>query len=46
MTQSGSAVIHTPDKSGFPFASLGVAAVRSTSPLAVRGARGLGTVNH
>src|SRR5688572_14504183 len=46
MTQSGSAVIHTPDRSGFPFARRGGAAARSTSPVAVRGARGLGTLNH
>src|SRR4026209_248950 len=46
MTQSGSAVIHTPDRSGFPFARRGAAAVRSTSPVAVRGARGLETLNH
>src|SRR6188474_3324261 len=43
---AGSAVIHTPDKSGLPLVNRGVAADRSTSPLAVRGARGLGYVNH
>src|SRR5688572_30551215 len=46
MTQSGSAVIHTPDRSGLPFPNRGGAAARSTSPVAVRGARGLGTLNH
>src|SRR5687768_816721 len=46
MTQRGSPVIHTPDRSGLPFTRRGVGAVRSTSPVAVRGARGLGTVNH
>src|SRR5205085_5166045 len=46
MTHAGSAVIHTPDKSGFPFASRGAGADRSTSPAAVRGARGLGYLNH
>src|SRR5688572_3571414 len=46
MTHAGSAVIHTPDKSGFPFGSRGVAAARSTSPPAVRGAFGVGYLNH
>ena len=47
MTQQAAlAVIHTPDKSALPFASRGVAADRSTSPFAVRGARGLGCLNH
>jgi hypothetical protein len=46
ITQRGSAVIHTPDKSGLPFASRGAAADKSTSPLDVRGARGLGCLNH
>src|SRR5687768_11469529 len=46
MTQAGSPVIHTPERSGRPFGSRGVAAVRSTPPLAVRGARGLGYLNH
>jgi hypothetical protein len=46
ITHAGSAVIHTPDKSGFPFASRGAGAARSTSPFAVRGARGLGYLNH
>src|SRR5689334_6016546 len=46
ITHRGSAVIHTPDRSGFPFVSRGAAAVRSTPPLAVRGARGLGYLNH
>src|SRR6187200_2206598 len=46
MTHSGSAVIHTPDRSGFPFDSRGGGAAKSTSPVAVRGARGLGTLNH
>ncbi len=46
MTQAGSAVIHTPDRSGLPFASRGAAADRSTDPFAVRGARGLGNPNH
>src|SRR5687767_15667085 len=46
MTHAGSAVIHTPERSGRPFASRGVAAARSTPPLAVRGAPGLGYLNH
>src|SRR5687768_10579958 len=46
MTQAGSAVIHTPDRSGLPFVKRGVAANKSTSPFAVRGARGLGCLNH
>jgi hypothetical protein len=46
ITQAGSAVIHTPDKSGLAFASRGAGADRSTPPLAVLGARGLGYVNH
>src|SRR5688500_19322034 len=46
MAQRGSPVIHTPDRSGRPFAKRGVAAVRSTSPVAVRGAPGLGYLNH
>jgi hypothetical protein len=46
MTHAGSAVIHIPDKSGLPFVKRGVAADKSTAPLAVRGARGLGYLNH
>src|SRR5687768_6106065 len=46
MTHAGSAVIHTPERSRRPFASRGVAAARSTPPFAVRGARGLGYLNH
>src|SRR5688572_3404800 len=46
MTHAGSAVIHTPERSGRPFAIRGVAAARSTSPAAVLGARGLGYLNH
>src|SRR5262245_30736759 len=46
ITHAGSAVIHTPERSAFPFASRGAAAVRSTSPFAARGARGLGYLNH
>src|SRR6476469_9947336 len=46
ITQAGSPVIHTPDKSGLPFAILGAGAARSISPPDVRGARGLGYANH
>src|SRR5688572_20627441 len=46
ITHAGSAVIHTPERSGRPLASRGVAAARSTPPFAVRGARGLGYLNH
>src|SRR5689334_3516081 len=46
LPQVPSADIHTPDKSGLPFASRGVGPDRSTSPLAVRGAPGLGYWNH
>src|SRR5687768_12424551 len=46
MTQAGSAVIHTPDRSRLPFGSRGALAARSTSPDAVRGARGVGNPNH
>jgi hypothetical protein len=44
--QPGSAVIQTPEKSGFPSASRGVAADKSTAPLGVRGAPGLGYLYH
>src|SRR5438093_13217672 len=44
--QAGSAVIQTPEKSGLPLASRGVAADKSTSPLAVRGAPGVGYFAH
>src|SRR6516165_10443332 len=44
--QGGSPVIQTPDKSGLPFASRGVAADRSTSPFGVRGAPGVGYLYH
>src|SRR3954451_49462 len=46
ITQAGSAVIHTPDRSGCPFVRRGEAADKSTLPLAVRGAREFGYVNH
>src|SRR5687767_14453665 len=46
MTHAGSAVIQTPDRSGLPLPSRGVGADRSTSPFAVRGAPGLGNLNH
>src|SRR4029453_6758231 len=46
ITQAGSPVIHTPDKPALPFGGRGVAADRSTSPFDVRGARGLGCLNH
>src|SRR5687768_14532017 len=46
MTHAGSAVIQTPDRSGLPLASRGVGAERTTSPFAVRGAPGLGNLNH
>src|SRR5215207_6677023 len=46
MTQAGSAVIQTPDRSGLPLASRGVGAERSTSPPGVRGASGLGYLIH
>jgi len=44
--QAESAVIQTPDKSGLPFVSRGTGADRSTSPLGVRGAPGVGYLNH
>src|SRR5262245_7006838 len=44
--QVDAADIHTPDKSGFPFASRGVAPARSTCPVGVRGAPGLGYSYH
>src|SRR5687767_12577387 len=46
MTQAGSAVIHTPDRSTFPFGNRGGAADRSRAPDDVRGARGVGYLNH
>src|SRR5688500_18866540 len=46
MTHAGSPVIHTPERSGLPLANRGVAAERSTAPAAVRGAPGLGYLNH
>src|SRR5206468_306950 len=44
--QAESAVIQTPDKSGLPFVSRGTGADRSTSPPGVRGAPGVGYLNH
>ena len=46
MTQAGSPVIHTPERSGCPLVRRGAAADKSALPLAVRGARKLGYVNH